>query len=153
MKTSIIIASLACVASSPTLASPAYPFTPAKTNFSAPGRITLTTSQGTTTCQQMLTGATDKNGMAHIYGAVYSGKDVGCAATRATGLPWKVMPTSATSGKIIAMGLTSGGVTCGPSLVHLSLKTNGVWSYSGASITSCTVSASMHTTPAITPKQ
>ena len=152
MRLSVVVVSLACVAGGATLAAPLqHPFTPANTNFTASGKITLTTPQGTATCQQSIKGATGKNGMAHVTSVVYSGADTACAATRAAGLPWKVMPTSANTGKIVAMEVTSGSATCGPSLVHLSLRSNGVWSYSGATMTSCTASAMIHTTPPITP--
>jgi hypothetical protein len=151
MKFSMIVASMVCLASGVTQAAPAHPFTPADTNFTSAGKITLTTAQGTATCQQKLSGSTGKNGMAHVTNAVYSGKDAACATMSATGLPWKVMPTGANTGKIIAMGLMSGGVACGPSLVHVSLRPNGVWNYSGAALAACTASAMIHTNPAIAP--
>jgi len=91
----VAVASLAMVAQAS-----AASISPPGTSFTGVGATQLTKGALTIGCNAKFTGVTDAAGNAKITGAAFTAGNFLCGAISATGLPWTVTVTSATTAQI-----------------------------------------------------
>ena len=132
-------------------ASAANKFQPIHTKFTATGPISLTQNGTTLNCAVKFRGATSTTGReGRIIAANFSGSG-GCAAVKATALPWKAEPgISLSTIKIEQVSLFSPHGLCGPDPVQATLS-GGAISFNSTLIPgNCQFSGSLTTSPTIT---
>jgi len=102
--------------------------TPKGANFTAPGTITVRSPASfniPTTCNITFTGQVAADGSyASINSVAVSGSNSLCGVPKMTGLPWKLVATSTTTGQVAGVAFSILSSNCGPSTV------NGSWSNS-----------------------
>ncbi|SDI25001.1 alkane oxidation protein activator PraA [Paraburkholderia phenazinium] len=146
---------LICAALSPIVS--AATIGPAGSSFSAPGTINVSTPIApNVSCGITLSGVVSKDGTyAQINSVALTGGGL-CGVPQITGLPWKLVATSTTTGNVANVGFSVLGVGCGPSTI------NGSWSNETNTLSasdqplagSCTVnSLSVSPNPAFTVSQ
>ncbi|MEO7027271.1 MAG: hypothetical protein ABI056_06925 [Caulobacteraceae bacterium] len=127
----------------------AVSFSPAPTSFSATGVLNLASLQTGTKCEITLKGRVNKKGVGKIDSLTFAGNSQ-CAGTTATALPWKVLASGASLGKIVGFGFSGSFFgDCGSGTVPFTDDASGDWSLSATLPSGCTVNGFLNTTPPI----
>jgi hypothetical protein len=132
----------------------AYHFTPSGTRFHLTGTVTLTAPQGSVSCPVQAAGVNTgvkQNARIRLW-QFGQPCDTKPDLIGASGLPWPVTPTSATTARISGfnfMGPAFG--PCGPGYVRVTVEPNGVWHLEANKLPGgCTLKGPVTTSPAMT---
>lgn len=140
------LAAAACAAA---VSAQAVSLSPAPTSFSATGVLNLASRQTGTKCEVSLKGRVNKKGIGKIESLTFAGNSQ-CAGTTATGLPWKVLASGASLGKIVGFGFAGSFFgDCGSGTIPFTDDASGDWTLGGTLPSGCTVSGTVSTTPPI----
>jgi hypothetical protein len=149
MKTTMTIASAAVAAFAFAAAADAaaYKLSPASTKFTASGSAAATLNGETLTGSGTFKGAVNAKGKGKITSAKFCGVG-GCTIVGATGLPWTMKASSATTATIANVTFTSPGGDCGPANLVMTIS-GGAMTYNGPFDQCSNVTLNFTTTPAI----
>ncbi|WP_394834960.1 hypothetical protein LVJ94_51520 [Pendulispora rubella] len=128
-----------------------FRLTPASTNFTASGSMTLKKGLVTLNCTATFTGATDAAGAGKVTAATFSGGSL-CSGLKSAGFPWAVVPSSTTQATVQNVTVNTSLGACGPSnLAAAYNNTNGSLTFTNAALSGgCSVSGTLTTSPRIT---
>jgi hypothetical protein len=147
MKSTIAIAAVGLAALSFASSADAFKFSPAPTRLVAKGPASATLNGHTVSGTGTFKGSVGKTGRGKIASVVFCGKD-GCGVVGASGLPWKMKATSASTATIANVTFTSAAGNCGPANLNVTVS-GGVISYNGAFDQCSQVVLTLTTTPSI----
>ena len=113
------------------------------------GLLYITNPQLSSKCEVSFKGKTTRRGEAKITSVTFAG-NTACAGTTATGLPWRVLASGPTLGKIVNFGFVGSYFgTCNPGTIPFTDDASGLWTLNG-SAPPCTVNGAFPTSPPIT---
>jgi hypothetical protein len=129
----------------------AFSFQPIATRFAATGQMTFTANGTTLNCSAKLVGKTNTTGFAgRIISAKFNDGTGACNAIAATGLPWKVVPTSAGALRVEMMSLFTPSGVCGPDRLPATLSGSAI-SFNHTLVPgNCQISGALTVSPTMT---
>ena len=147
MKTMMSIAAAGLVALGFASSADAFKFSPAPTRFTATGPASATLNGATLSGTGTFRGNVNTRGKGKITKVRFCGTG-GCTLVGATGLPWTMTATGATTATIANVTFTSPAGNCGPANLLVTVS-GGVIGYNGAFDQCSNVSLSLTVKPAI----